>query len=463
MKQLQNKSRSVGMSCLGILLLILLSMICCPATMSSDTFATLSSNSEINSGLQSSVSVAISDQVDLVANFGQGDSEFVTGTASVSIGTSNVSNYKVYLHTTNGTQDLVPTTAGVTQTIGPVNGSMTAMDYADNMNKWGYNIARSTASVPPDYKVYKPVPATDTLIHTNSNPDLLNYYSLYIAMAVDTSLPSGDYTNGITLSVVAEPTKPTATFPSSLTTMQGMTSEICAAAEEGATARLTDTRDNNTYKVVKLADGNCWMTENLAFKLTTAGIKVEDSDTTIAWGTSANYRPTATLTSINESNTNVDYSNSTLVRSWNTDSNYGTYYTYNAATAGQGGSITASGQSATRSVCPKNWRLPTSGSKYNNVSGSFYYLFDKYGANTGTIKEQLDIITSEPLNFKYGGYVDVVSGGGGLVDVEKSGTYWSSVSHSETSAYYAFFDDTRFGPSFGADRVKGRNVRCLAR
>ena len=33
--------------------------------------------------------------------------------------------------------------------------------------------------------------------------------------------------------------------------------------EEGQTLELTDSRDGNTYKVRKLADGQCWMIQNL--------------------------------------------------------------------------------------------------------------------------------------------------------------------------------------------------------
>ena len=45
--------------------------------------------------------------------------------------------------------------------------------------------------------------------------------------------------------------------------MQEMTSTICADAAENDTAQLTDTRDGKKYWVTKLADGNCWMTQNL--------------------------------------------------------------------------------------------------------------------------------------------------------------------------------------------------------
>ena len=37
----------------------------------------------------------------------------------------------------------------------------------------------------------------------------------------------------------------------------------CSALNLNQVIGLTDTRDNNVYAVSKLADGNCWMIENL--------------------------------------------------------------------------------------------------------------------------------------------------------------------------------------------------------
>ena len=47
--------------------------------------------------------------------------------------------------------------------------------------------------------------------------------------------------------------------------MQDMTPDICGAVAIGQTTTLIDTRgtDKQTYTVAKLADGKCWMTENL--------------------------------------------------------------------------------------------------------------------------------------------------------------------------------------------------------
>lgn len=63
-----------------------------------------------------------------------------------------------------------------------------------------------------------------------------------------------------------------------VTYMQDMTAEICEAAEIGTSEQLIDKRDNKKYWVGKLKDNNCWMTQNLALDITTAGLTSELSD-----------------------------------------------------------------------------------------------------------------------------------------------------------------------------------------
>ena len=93
--------------------------------------------------------------------------------------------------------------------------------------------------------------------------------------------------------------------------MQEMTPEICASAKENDTTRLEDVRDGKLYWVAKLADGNCWMTQNLDLDLT-AGVELtpETSDVSANWDPGA-----TTFTSPSEGSGNL--SNQMLVESWN--------------------------------------------------------------------------------------------------------------------------------------------------
>ena len=214
-----------------------------------------------------------------------------------------------------------------------------------------------------------------------------------------------------------------------MTYMQDMTPEGCAASSENDTKRLIDKRDGKYYWVAKLADGNCWMTQNLDLDLASGEpLTPELSDVSSDWDPSA-----TTFTAANQGST----SSYTVVQSWdlgeavwktpnsasncspttnlygsvcfsywqnvssgwtpmteyrtdgvtydtNTrtyDAHYlaGNYYSWQAATAGTAlsGVGTASG-----SICPKGFTLPTSNTTAN---GSFSNLITQTSANANTI------------------------------------------------------------------------------
>ncbi|MDQ5969720.1 MAG: hypothetical protein QG593_237, partial [Patescibacteria group bacterium] len=79
-------------------------------------------------------------------------------------------------------------------------------------------------------------------------------------------------------------------MPSAPTTMQSMTTDYCQnhmtiydGSNEEAVLELTDTRgDNQTYQVAKLADGNCWMLDDLKLGSTTGTLELTPQDTNIA-------------------------------------------------------------------------------------------------------------------------------------------------------------------------------------
>ncbi len=79
-------------------------------------------------------------------------------------------------------------------------------------------------------------------------------------------------------------------------TMQGITASICSEVAIGNTGRVRDTRDDKYYWIAKLADGNCWMTQNLDLDITADGLLAIDTDITEDWKSSSAYAPTATAT-----------------------------------------------------------------------------------------------------------------------------------------------------------------------
>ncbi len=117
----------------------------------------------------------------------------------------------------------------------------------------------------------------------------------------------------------------------------------------------------------------------------------------------------------------------------------GANYTWCAATAGC--------NSETYSICPRGWRLPSSG-EYNTLLSSAGISNDKPGSTK---------IRGTPYNFPYAGRV--VSGS--LQYVGSWGVYWSSTAGDNNDAYYLYFGSGTVN-TYTNGRYIGLSVRCIA-
>lgn len=402
--------------------------------------------------------------------------------ATATIAIQNAEDYTIYIG------------AKTTGLVGVNNGEVvesikSATSYEDLVaNSWGIYYGEGT-SVPTN-ATYLPVEASrGTQIEAGGRTTsaLTKTYALGFAANINNQMPADTYENEITLSVVSSPLEITGL--TTLTEMQQMTSAVCEVSEIGDEIQLKDVRDNKYYWVAKLADGKCWMTQNLDLDLSTSKtLTTTDSDVP-----EAGYKPTySTATTASSSTILAD---NTGQRSWslgdyritnpNTSSDCGSkkssaancpsqfttyrtptsqneeeeahyilgnHYQWNTATAGTGGSIT-SGQ-APNSICPKGWRLPTS-----NTGGEFTTLVNELGGTSTT-----DNITKAPFYGVRGGYVDqnttyLFSYAG------YEGVYWSSTPNSNsTQANLLDFHSTLpVNPSNLTNRYQGFSVRCIAR
>ena len=452
------------------------------------------SGSTANLNVESAVAITLPDTVAIDVT-PTPDGTFSSSNVNLSVSTNNNSGYALYFATTGDDNHMHSQNQATTETIAPVSGSVTQATFANNT--WGYNLRAASEGDANASTQYQAVPTSgDTALKTTSAPSN-DSYNLTFGAKVNTSIPSGTYTNTVAVSVVANP--PLVADMTSLSTMQEMTPEVCEATEVGTVARLTDARDQKQYWVTKLADGNCWMTQNLDLDLSTSkALTPDDSDV------SSNWTPTrSTTTSIFSNTTNTEqyswdpgywvksdpdgYSNycgsssgitsfndadctsagwtnvssmtpmddgtTNTVISGNTyNAHYlvGNFYQWNAATAGTGGTITS--QEATDSICPKGWRLPTSKS-----SGEYQALMAAYNITSNT--DSTTRITQSPLYFHPSG--DVYSGS--LRGAGCYGYYWSSTAYSSTiNAYYLNFYSGGVSPSLSSNRYYGFSVRCLA-
>lgn len=379
------------------------------------------------------------------------------------------------------------TRVGGTETIAPITGTK---KYGEmTTNTWGYAWARNADTVADDaqYKAISTAGRGETL-YTNAStsiPSETMTYALSFAANIGADKPVRTYRNSVTMSVVSLPLEIVGL--TSLANMQDMTTAVCAASKSGDTAQLKDMRDGKYYWVGKLTDGKCWMTQNLDLDLSTSkALTPSDSDVAANWTPGYATATSATSSTILASDTGQrswnlgDYRiiNPTTASSCGSGKNsaancssqftayatpvvangdenahyiLGNHYQWNAATAGTGGTI-SSGQAA-GSICPKGWRLPTSG-----ASGEFQALVS--AGNLGTSVANLN---RAPYYFVRGGSVD--QGSNLFIYAGMNGTYWSStpVSGSASNSYNLYFDANHFVVSATDARQGGRSVRCVAR
>ena len=204
----------------------------------------------------STVSVALQSQVELNV-IPKSTGSFTETTSKLTVATNNPSGYAIYMQAgkqQDGKANLTSSDLANPAVISPVEGTVSSSSFPSNT--WGYSL---------DGANYQAVPATTGMIKETATTTHNDTYNLAFGVNVDTTLPSGQYTNSVTVSAVANPLKITSL--SQLTYMQDMTSDICLNTAEHVTKQLIDTRDGKSYWVAKLKDGNCWMTQNLDLEL----------------------------------------------------------------------------------------------------------------------------------------------------------------------------------------------------
>ncbi len=288
----------------------------------------------------------------------------------------------------------------------------------------------------------------------------------------------------------------------------------------GTVIALTDTRDNNTYAVAMLADGNCWMIENLRLdydaNITTANTQSNNgafggvfnglaqpevnfvdsaANTLYKSDGSGDIKGVngATLSDIgtttytvyrfpryrnDNTNTNSTINPNTTVSNmtW-TEQNvysYGNYYTWAAAMANTNHynttSVDANGftpsEAAGTSLCPTGWKVPYGRRSGNGAtSGGFSYLDIQLGgtgtysnsSTTPTGADMSKIYRSYPNNFLYSGRADTSSVG----YRGTYGHYWASTAYDDHYSYTLRLYHSEAYPTGQLIKHYGGSIRCL--
>ena len=282
---------------------------------------------------------------------------------------------------------------------------------------------------------------------------------------------------------------------------------------------LTDQRDNETYAIAKLADGKCWMIENLRLENTashnTDGSLAQSYNTSfigLADPESANFIYSTTANSLysidgstdatisgnykdlrfpryNNYNNQSDPTNRPQSPTTNSSRNsttnagmysYGNYYTWAAAIADTTHYSTNNQSITNTSLCPAGWHLPKGGDNQNTANNEYlaftealtgakpanYAQTQPYYTGTPEGTDASNALRSFPNNFLYSGYLSTSTAFGRGED----GFYWSSTSYDQASSttyggsYILFLASSSVYP--GTDHMYskyyGGSIRCVA-
>ena len=369
---------------------------------------------------------------------------FTSKSVDALVATNAIKGYELYFSSKDEATDMLNTNTAISDKItSSFTGTVT--NTTMGKNNWGYSLNNTDFTAIPKKSGHKKLrnlttkPTTDELKTT-----------VHFGTKISTNLVAGNYEKSVLFTAVAHanPPKPQGIF--TISKMQQMKPEICAKNTtpdktatqldtEGyhqgdsnyvPTVTLTDTRDGNTYTISKLADGRCWMTQNL--RIADKTITSNDSDVEDDY-----IIPASSLNGFSSYDTSNAY----------VDNNDGGFYSWYTATAGTGThDLSTRGQNTTVSICPKGWRLPTGG---NN--GEFKTLYSNYNSSSA--------LRSNPVNFILPGYVNNSS----RSNQGSSGNYWSSTVYSDSYVYNLDLNTSVVYPARDFSKSNGFSVRCIAR
>jgi len=375
-----------------------------------------------------------------------------------------------YSNDTDGDTNMYGEESGETIPTGTVSGDVSNWSMKLMKDNESYNPENLT--ITPAFTSYTNIPSTQTKVASFSGAtDTVkgSVVETTYAIRVSSTQLADTYVGQVKYTMVhpADGTAPEGPEPI-VTYIQNINKDTCPTTP----TTVVDSRDGEEYTIQKLADGNCWLLDNLRLDITNVSLanlegKTNASNETLGYlknGGGTTSDPYAINGAI-EWTTGQNYS-SPLVYTSGKDltgtggyeaGKYGVYYNYCAATAGSycyGNSSGSSGNGdgengnpssdASEDICPKGWRLPTGGS-----SG-------EYGALNDALDGYFNVLVG--LRTPLSG----VLSSGSIVNNNSYGQFWSSEKNNNYNMYVFNVNRTSIGHTF-INRNYGASVRCIAK
>jgi uncharacterized protein (TIGR02145 family) len=340
----------------------------------------------------------------------------------------------------------------------------------------------------------EPLATELTAIFVDDTGDSPSTYAHTITLNLPAGLPVGEYAFDLIYDVAENP----------LATLQSFTAADCASLNLNEIVKMRDARDDGKYRIRKLADGKCWMIDDLKL----AGITLSDADSNLAPGATfeipadpvngsashangacdgggsvtptGNYLTcdgTATQSATNSHfrvysdpnllaacRDNIAHASNTTGMTYNPASPTGCGYLYNWYTATAGSGVFGlTNTDVPYSICPAGWRLPTGG-----AGGEFAVL---NGSMKNGSLSPADTDSTAAANWFPNGLFQGAHGGfyynGSISLPGYYGTLWSRTAVASAGSAAGVFYSYDYGGSVtpGNDSSRmlyGFGVRCVA-
>ena len=517
LKKISHRKTLTGLSCVeltgcsAVFLLTLAAMLFALAA-SQQRAAAVEGRSNISAyAVTPTVGISLPASIDFADVLPTPSGATTTATADLTITTSDSAGYSLYLYSSDGDNSLKPKISSLANiskiiaTAGDVGLTLSSLE----PNTWGYNLG---TEAPTDSTTYSAVPTdnstpiqTKDISDTNSANDT---YALSFGAKVDTSIPSGAYSNTLTIAVVAEPAFVTIAFngngadggsmaslqmlpvaqqtlPSNTFTRSGYVFNDWNTSSNGSGTSYTDGANYTApagsagqiitlyaqwQQIINQLDDVTYMQDLTASHCanSTEGVtatlidrrdsnsytikKIKDScwmvqNLRLASGT----RLTSTYSNVASSYTmpTAQLAGNEILfnvgqMQMSTNTTYGGYYNFCAASAGT--VCNENPVDATYDICPKGWHLPS------EDEASFF--------EDGTLSERNSLYKAFGPTFSgkyYNSYGDPGHLGSG------SSAYWLSSygTYSGQSLENASAGGTNVMGIYSRDRDQGVHVRCV--
>lgn len=365
-------------------------------------------------------------------------------TVTATVHTNHLYGYQLYFSSVDNDTDMTSTTStDVIESLSSTNSALDVPSGSDGI--WGYSKNGNDNSWNPIPTLSNPA-SVKRSFYPNGNND--SNTTLHLGIAAKSSLDAGTYSKNVEFSAVVGDIIDSSSF-GNIVQMQQMTPSICANAEVGAAAILQDSRDGETYIIQKFDDNQCWMTQDLRLE---GPITLTSAESDVVTDFALPSAMAAGGYSWTES-----YDAAVSKKLNNPVGMEGIGYNYYAASAGSV-SGTPNHNSATASLCPKGWKLPSK-TQWTTFLSANGITNDESGYN---------IITSAPFSFSRASSMYSFYNNSSSSAV--TGEYWSSTDWSSSSTdgkYNATLRVSLSGSNYSVtdylhDRDDAGFVRCVA-